>query len=287
MNFYGRNLDVVKTNLHSHTRRSDGASTAAELIDAYRTGGYGALAFTDHWKTNPVSGFDGKGMTLLSGIELHPMGPRGINWHLLAIGVPEEAEDYGKLGDAQQIIDRVREQGGICFAAHPCWCGLTSAEVATLKRLAGIEVYNASTRYIGKAYNMQLWDELLDAGLHVNAIAVDDVHRAPDLFRGWTMICAEDHSPAGLIEALRQGDYYASQGPEFRSLRFEGGIFEAEFSPCSEAVMLTNKNDGYSLEDGRFTSIRFDAGKLPANAYLRCQIRDAAGNYAWSNPIRL
>ena len=82
-------LTVLKANLHTHTTNSDGTFSPSEVIGFYADAGYDVLAFTDHRTTNRVSEYDAEGMTLLSGIELHPAGPRGIPWHILAIGIPE------------------------------------------------------------------------------------------------------------------------------------------------------------------------------------------------------
>ena len=82
-------LTVLKANLHTHTTNSDGTFSPSEVIGFYADAGYDVLAFTDHRTTNHVSEYDAEGMTLLSGIELHPAGPRGIPWHILAIGIPE------------------------------------------------------------------------------------------------------------------------------------------------------------------------------------------------------
>ena len=145
-------LTVLKANLHTHTTNSDGTFSPSEVIGFYADAGYDVLAFTDHRTTNHVSEYDAEGMTLLSGIELHPAGPRGIPWHILAIGIPENFScTHPESG--QQAVDAVRQAGGVAFAAHPYWCGFTAAEVMTLNGIAGIEVYNTSTRYIGKEYN--------------------------------------------------------------------------------------------------------------------------------------
>ena len=78
MNFMGQEWNAYKANLHNHTKLSDGSYTPQQLIDLYAENGYDVLAFTDHYKSNPVSTYDPKGMTLISGMELHPDGPRGI-----------------------------------------------------------------------------------------------------------------------------------------------------------------------------------------------------------------
>ena len=66
---------VLKSNLHTHTTNSDGKFSPEEIIAMYSGAGYDVLAFTDHRTTNKVSSYDGKGMTLISGIEMHPVGP--------------------------------------------------------------------------------------------------------------------------------------------------------------------------------------------------------------------
>ena len=287
-------LQVFKANLHTHSTTSDGEFTPQQQIDQYAARGYQVLSLTDHGKHNDLSALDAKGMTLIPGMELHPAGPRGIKWHLLALNVSTDIPE-GIPENAQDIIDLVNQTGGMVFVAHPYWCGFTSAEVLNLNGITGIEVSNTSTRYIGKETNMQIWDELLDAGKTYPALAVDDSHRPRDLFRNWTMICAKDNSVESLSAALRAGSFYATQGPEFTRISFDGKIFEAEFSPCTSAILVSKRSRGVLGMVPAFkgegtgvvvTSIRADVSGLAPDAYFRCQIIDASGKMAWSNPVR-
>ena len=84
---------VFKAALHTHTVNSDGQFSPEQVIDMYKSIGYDAIVFSDHKFVNKVSEYDGRGMTLVSGVELHPAGPRGVDWHILAIGVPEDFKD--------------------------------------------------------------------------------------------------------------------------------------------------------------------------------------------------
>ncbi len=284
IDFYGQKLPVWKANLHTHTTNSDSKFTPEETINLYRNAGYNVLALTDHRRTNAVSELDGRGMLLLSGIEMHPPGPRGILWHLLAVGVPEDF-GYDEQEAPQVMLDRAIAAGAICFAAHPYWCGLTATEVMSLKGFAGLEVYNASTRRIGKALNMQIWDEILDSGALYNAIAVDDIHHAEHFQKGWTMIAAGECTANAIMKALHEGRYYASTGPEITRLAIENGIFKAEFSTCIEAILMTNKSNGCGRIEGEFTELEADISRWPKGSYIRLQIKDKNGNYAWSNPL--
>ncbi len=296
MNFSVCDRPVFKANLHSHTTNSDGHFSPDELISLYSEAGYQVLAFTDHHVSNPVSTYDSKGMTLLSGMEVHPPGPRGIPWHLLALGTPEDFQNNPDWS-GQEAADAILAAGGVFFIAHPYWSGFTAAELMSLSGPLGIEVFNTSTRYIGKSFNMQIWDECLDHQARYSALAVDDVHRRRDLFKGFTMISAEDASPQALIKALSEGSFYASQGPLFQSISIKDGIFEAEFTPCEEVILLSNRSRGFlgaakDLEGPESPKsvcqeFRCDLSKVPSGSYLRCQICDSQGKYAWSNPFFL
>ena len=295
MNYYGRELNEYKASLHTHSTTSDGRMAPSQVIQVYADAGYDVLAFTDHKKANPVSTYDNRGMTLISGMELHPVGPREIPWHILGLGVPEDFI-YPEPATGQAAIDAVNAVGGIAFCAHPYWCGFSSAEVATLKDILGIEVYNTSTRYIGKEYNMQCWDELLDAGFRYNALAVDDMHSPRDLFKGFTIILAEDKSADSIMKALRNGDFYASQGPRFTKITYENGFLSADFTPVVSAIGVMRKSRGHcqnvedlqgpGSENKEVTHLEIDLSKIH-DSYIRIQLKDSAGRMAWSNPIFL
>lgn len=293
INFFGRTLNGYKANLHTHSTNSDGSYSPEEVIRLYSGAGYDVVSFSDHRKTNKVSGYDGKNMTLLSGIEMHPMGPRGIMWHILAAGVPEDFT-YNDAGTGQEAVDAALAAGAAVFCAHPYWCGLTSAEVASLKGIHGIEVYNSSCRSIGRDYNMQNWDELLDAGYRYTGIAVDDVHTCRHLFRGYTVIAAEDKTPESLVAALKSGSFYSSQGPEFYSITLENNILKADFSPVSTAIVMRRRSGGncFNMPDmtgpgtgkTQITHLELDLSQYK-DTYARIQLCDDEGRMAWSNPV--
>ncbi len=283
---------VLKANLHTHTTNTDGLFSPAQIIDMYKDAGYDVIAFTDHSVLNKVSEYDGKGMRLISGVELHPFGPRGIRWHILAVGVPEDFPHlFPETG--QEAVDRAVEAGAVVFCAHPYWCGFTPDEVMTLANISGIEVYNTSCRYIGKEFNMYAWDSCLDAGKKYTAIAVDDIHAMHDFCGGWTMICAESDSAEDVMKALKNGDFYSTQGPEFSKLVVNDVFIEAEFSECAAAVLVGRGADGRELlvenPDGPGTcgvisSFKIALSDCPKGLF-RIQLRDANGKFCWSNPV--
>ena len=292
MNFYGQELPVFRANLHTHTTASDGKHSPQEVISRYAAHGYDVLALTDHRQTTPVSTCDPCGMTLIPAAELHPMGPRNILWHLVALGVPEGFP--GIYETAQEAIDAVHAAGGFLICAHPNWCGLTSADILQLRDVDAVEVYNHTCRQIGKADSEECWNELINAGWHIGAVAVDDMHGDAHFFGGWTMIAAEDRSIPSLMNALRQGHFYATQGPEFSRITLENGVLEADYTEAEEVIILSTEYFGMCITTpdsphygDRITSTGF-CQELPEKFKgkpVRLRIRDKAGHYAWSAPI--
>ena len=295
IDFYGRELNAYKASLHTHSTNSDGSYSPSKVIELYKDHGYDVLAFTDHGFVTKIQDLDSQGLTLIQSLEMHPKGPRHILWHLVALNVSNDFVYDGKM-EAQALIDRAVADGAMVICAHPYWCGFTSEEVASLKNISAIEVYNTSTRYIGRQFCMQIWDELSDKGLVYPATAVDDMHSSHDLFRGWTIIAAEDKSVASVVDALKHGQFYASMGPEFYKLSFDGNVFEASFSPCTEVIGLTNPSGGYCVQVDDMigygtgtvthTECRLELrGNPERDTWFRLQIKDAEGRYAWTAPI--
>jgi hypothetical protein len=101
--------------------------------------------------------------------------------------------------------------------------------------------------------------------------------------------------------AVKIGAYYASQGPEFYKISFESNVFSVECSACEEVIVMSNCSfgccgtvPGYKASDIRglneakeITSFTTAIPDTAGFTYIRCQIKDKAGRYAWSNPIKL
>ena len=161
IDFFGRRLNAYRANLHTHTTTSDGKYTPDEITAIYSKAGYDVLCFSDHLKTNRLADIAPNGLLLLSGAEMHPCGGRVYRSHLLCINLPEDFDAalhstiLERENRMQSVVDAVTSAGGLCYVAHPYWCGFLAEEIAELRDIAGIEVYNTSTRVIGKEYNMQ------------------------------------------------------------------------------------------------------------------------------------
>ena len=137
-----------KGNLHTHSTNSDGRLSPEEVIGLYREEGYDFLALTDHWFMGEER--QEENFLLLSGAE-YDVGNNvrdGI-YHVVGIAMQKEPklEKGPELQEkqAQLMIDRIHEAGGIAILAHPAWSMNRASEVCLLKDLDGCEIYNTTS----------------------------------------------------------------------------------------------------------------------------------------------
>jgi hypothetical protein len=187
---------------------------------------------------------------------------------------------------AQQLVDQAKAAGGEVVLAHPYWCGRTVEQINALDGLLAIEVYNSTCRHIGKADSSVVWDYVLAAGNLLPAVAVDDVHRTDDLFGGWTMLRAREATSEAVMEALRQGAFYASCGPEILDFGYENGAYFLRCSPVVEISFIGRGAQGRSVRAAPGQTLHealWTAG--PDLPYIRAMVTDAAGRRAWTPPL--
>ncbi len=107
-----------------------------------------------------------------------------------------------------------------------------------------------------------------------------------DAFGGWVQVLAERLDPDLILESLKAGRYYSSQGPEIHEIRFEGDEIHVACSPVA-VISAQGKGSrtkyvkGDGMTEGRLPLKRFK------DAHIRITVRDAQGRHAWSNPVWL
>lgn len=277
-----------KVNLHTHTSLSDGHCTPAEVIRIYREKGYDAIALTDHWVYG--EGAEENGFTVLSGAEYNlglADAHKGV-YHIVAVGT-SRPPSVAKSMSPQEIIDAIHRAGGLAILAHPAWSLNTPEAIRPLRDPDGIEIYNSvsGVHMSRRADSSLIVDMLATEGYFAPLHAADDTHYydGTDECISWIMVEAEDNAPSSLIPAIREGRFYATQGPEVHLMR-EGNEMVVRCSPCSEIVFRSNLVwsqcvfTGKELREARYR-IRGD------ESFIRAEVRDADGKTAWTSCIPL
>jgi hypothetical protein len=296
------NLDVFQRpgrffrgNLHTHSNCSDGVLDPEAVAAHYRDAGYDFLALTDHFlprygfpivDTRP---FRTNRFTTILGAEVHaPANSQGEAWHILTVGLPDDFPPTGEAETGVELAQRAVDAGAFVAIAHPQWSSLKLEDGRALPMAHAVEVYNNTCALeSGRGDGAALLDQLMNEGRDILAIATDDAHfRYADACGGWVMVKAEENEPSALVEALKGGDFYSSQGPLIHSAEIAGGALYVECSPvvCIAAV-------GRGSRSAHIHGRQLTRGEIPlrqfAGDWFRFVVGDAAGRWAWSNPVRL
>jgi hypothetical protein len=223
---------------------------------------------------------------VLNGVELDGWDAEGGYYHVVAVGLDRPIPVGIALTEAMAMA---RGQGAVVILAHPHWTGNSVAE-SLRHEFDGMEIYNHGCQCeIGKGYAHVYWDAVLEDKPGFLGVAVDDAHFRPEsLFwdGGWVMVEAESPTPEALLAAIRQGRFYASQGPSFLSVSVEADRVHICTSPVRFARLVGPRHRGlWKHEVGNFLEAAF---RLPKNwDFARIEIEDAFGRRAWTNPIPL
>lgn len=289
----------LKGNVHSHTTRTDGLCPPDKQIRDYCEHGYDFLSITDH---NVVDSHQlGKDVDIC----IIPGWERDIRHNventkcIHVVGLfPSDAEvtpvreerryDCQEISH-QQLLDEMKADGEYVFLAHPHWSRMTPDEVLNLSGLHAIEVFNTGCERLMHAGRADLyWDLLLQNGQKVWGIACDDTHgktAKSDRFGGWIMVRATECTASSIIEEMKNGKFYLTQGPQIEDWGMEDGRIYFKCSPCQEIHVTTypTRGSSYYAEDGKtLTEISYPL--KGGEKYIRIECIDQTGHTAWTNP---
>ncbi len=305
-----------KANLHCHTVDSDGRLTHEEVKAEYQKRGYRIVAYTDHRKYGWHRELCDREFVALAAMEVdineHFKVPgdfsRVKTYHInLYDAMPEKYQEEKqrsplperKYYDMDYINDYIRKMKAYGFFAcynHPYWSLQNYEDYKGLRGFWGMEIYNYGCDLDGMyGFHPQSYDEMLRQGNRLFCVAADDNHNAfpfedplSDSFGGFTMVKAPELTYGAVTEALLNGNFYSSMGPEIHGLSVEDGVLKVETSPVDKIFVMTQGRNCY--REAAVPGQTISGGSFSLNGtegYIRVQIRDREGRYACSNAYEM
>jgi predicted metal-dependent phosphoesterase TrpH len=288
-------------NIHTHSNQSDGVLPTEAVVQAYKNAGYDFLQLSEHfiehfnWPINDTRQFRSNNFTTLIGVELHaPETSAGELWHIVAAGLPLDFAPCGPNETGAQLARRAREAGAFIGIAHPAWSQLTLEDGLAIDAAHAVEIYNHGCAIENdRGDGWYLHDQLMNEGKRLSAYATDDAHfKTPDHFGGWVNVKAQSLDPDELLNALKAGHYYSSQGPEFYDIKLSGKEIEIACSPVDTITVVcgvsrTCVKTGKAITSASFNLANLEQGWLlkKPSPWFRVIVIDHAGKRAWSNPF--
>jgi hypothetical protein len=288
--------------LHAHTTNSDGQLLPDKLVRHYEWAGYDVLAVTDHWVRTAERST--KKLLVIPSTELNAQcgGPEH-DAHVLALGVAADpVVPESEFAQLQEVVDWILANGGVPYIAHTYWSGLRTEQWEACEGLVGLEVWNAGCELeIGRGDSSLHWDEALERGRNLFALATDDSHNPGyDSGFAWTMVRAAERTQEAVLDALRSGAFYGSTGPELEAVEVTDDAITVRCSPAASVTLFAGRHRGARVNAGRLgyphngqILERDHSGLITAcrlerpwdAAYGRIEVADPSGRRAWTNPL--
>jgi hypothetical protein len=275
----------IKAGFHCHTLNSDGGMSPKATVNEYRAKGYRCLGITDHFAVTPTAPFTD---ATFIGIDATENG--GLP-DVIGVGVGTAVPPDGSLSERTSAL---ASQGAFTIAAHPTYCAATPAIYLDAPDLMALEIYNA---YCDEAYcnglATELWDLVLGQGKRVWGVAGDDAHLNPGkryysrAGRAWVEIWASAFTSTAVLNALKRGAFFSTQGPQFERIEVRPNEIRIECSPALQVRWRTFGKVGFVDYAPSGTALTHST--LPVwfhpTAFVRIELVDGQGQKAWSNPI--
>jgi len=275
----------TKAGFHCHTLNSDGGLSAEATVNEYKAQGYQCLGITDHFLVTPTASFTDATFIGLDSTE------NGGYPDVIGVGVTAAAPAEGSLAERTRVL---ASQGAFTIAAHPTYCAATPEIYLGAPNLMALEICNA---YCDEAYcnglATELWDLVLGQGKRVWGVAGDDAHLNPAkryysrAGRAWIEIWSPEFTSDAILDALKRGAFFSTQGPRFERIEVRKDRIEVQCTPVRQIRWRTFGKVGFVDHAAAGSSLTHSV--LPdwyqPTTFVRIELVDEQGRKAWSNPI--
>jgi hypothetical protein len=309
-----QSAEWYKGNTHTHTINSGGDSTPDEVARWYRENGYNFVVITDHQRVTNVeplnSLFGAAGQFLvIQGEEVSAnfAGPAGkVYVHVNSLNPRETAipvHGVSARDTLQKNLDAIHSVGGLAQINHPNFMWqLNAGDIAAVKGARLLEIMNMHplVNSVGAGPDFpgaeELWDQVLSRGVIVWGVASDDTHELKGHDsgaaegrpgKGWIVVRAEHLTTAEIMQAIDQGDFYASTGVALKDYKVVGTQITIEMPDKNDYMTKYRTRfigkGGIVLQDGTTTPAIY---VIKGNeGYVRARVSDSNGNMAWTQPV--
>ena len=317
--------NFYKANIHTHTNVSDGKFSPEEVKAHYLGQGYSVVAFTDHGVFIPHNDLTDENFVALNGYEIEanaleadasgfkktchmcliatkPDMETPVCWHREkylfgnAIAYRERVKndpsipDYERSHTCECVSDMMRlgrENGFFVSYNHPTWSYENYEDYIGYDNMHAMEIVNFGCVKLGYAeHNERVYDDMLRAGKKIYCLATDDSHNEDHEFGGYIMLKAKKLEYECITDALLNGDFYSSEGPEIKELYVEDGKVYIKTSDASLIRFTTGGRRAACVEAEEGKAVNeasFDIFDNLDVHYFRITVVDKSGKCAYTN----
>jgi len=269
-----------KGQLHVHTSNSfDSSDPPATVVSRYKSAGYDFIAISDHNFVTHAQQYDTSTFLTLPNNELslgsgNPVVPGTVTGpiHVNAINI-SGAQPPGSPTTLQGVIDLAVNAGALAQINHPVRSGISASAIIASQGATLLEVIQTHDIPV----NTALWDTVLSGGKQIYATGTDDAHNSGNTNRCWVVVRANSLTVADIVTALRNGDFYASNGPSISSISKANRTLSVNSDGSTVTFIGRNGTVLHTVNSGS-ASYTLPLGGL----YLRAVVTNGSGQVAYT-----
>jgi len=269
----------LKGQMHCHTTNSaDGNYSPSQLAALFKEAGYDFFTITDHdYITTEPQG--NELIWLCNSYESTQMT------HQCVYNAGSVLKGVLSIKD---VIDyQVYRRSAVVGLAHPDWfrhrVGADDL-INACKGTSFVEVWNGTMNTSLGENTPRAWDTMLSNNLRVLGLAVDDLHAAGDLKKGWVEVLSMSRSRDDIMFALLKGAFYATNGATIDAVEYRRDTLTIHTGSPS-AITTFYGTDGVQLGD-KIVGENAQYGITGSEKYVRAVVKEK-GKYCWTQPIFL
>jgi hypothetical protein len=257
-----------KGQIHCHTTNSDGSRSVAEVVALYKGAGYDFLLITDHNQVTNTASYTTSDFLTLPGNEL-TYSSRHVNAINISGGNPS-----GPSATLQEVINLALNADAIPQINHPDYSNHTAS---TILNTSGAILMEIIQHFDNLSYNEGVWDGVLSAGRQIYGTGTDDAHNyTSDFNTGWIMVYANNLDTGEILTAIRNGDFYSSNGATISKIELQDCTLHVE-SDDGIRINFIGKDGTLLLSaDSSAASHTLPAGE----PYVRAKVANVGGKVA-------
>ena len=289
-------LGKTRVKIALHVQAGKGASPRF-LAEEYLEHGYDAIALTENWEYTPEGELSG--IKVLSGCEysVGGLGDGEDAYHILGIGmtsdpeIPTAWQNMKKTAraKAKEIVSMIKKRNGLAIVAYPAHNGNSAENLLDLEDFDGIEIFNSEVEYgvTSDGYSGALCDRLSAFGVSPVLIASNGVNCYEDEdYICSIMVEATDMDSTHILRAIRQGRFYATEGPQIHIERRGADRVRVVCSPALKIEFFSDMGQTSGKIMVGENLIEADYVIKEGEKFVRAEVTDENGLRAWSNTVR-
>ena len=198
--------------------------------------------------------------------------------------------DYIRTYSHEGVSDMMRlgrENGFFVTYNHPTWSCEDYSDYIGYENMHAMEIANYTCLNGGfPEHNERVYDDMLRAGKRIYCTATDDGHGKGSMCGCYIMVKADKLEYRTVMNAIMNGDFYSSEGPEIKDIYIEDGKVTVTTSEAAEIRFTTGirKCKRFLAKDGNMlTEATYELPTDRDPYYFRVTVTDKNGKFAYTN----